>query len=413
MATGKQRSGGYRVLHTVLCVIAALLLFFCIGNTIALRRLSASDLLPDQLRASRISDAGVPFTGKTVSGFILDGYVSDSNVLPEDIAAAVDGMGIPAFLADKLEQHFSLLRGDSDTPVNITPEEFSGLLSQITDSLYESCQLVIDETDQQKLRTAVEPTLNTVNAVSDAFGSSKAGRAFQRFGVSIWAYVLEILLLALLAWRWCSIRKNSGRDAAGAFKGMGLTLIIPAALSLLLVIIGAVHALFIKNGVIGLYGVAKVIRTPYWYITITGVTFACFLLELAAYLRAKADYKAKHPAAAVKAPAVMPSAPAVPSAALPVRKTVCVSCGKELEAGSKFCKFCGAKQEQEAPKPEPAAAADTVICISCGKEIAANMKFCKFCGTNQQSGENIVDAVLNGTAGLPEAPEDASPEQTE
>lgn len=408
MASGQQRSGGYRVLHSILCVIAALILFFCIGNTIALRRLSASDLLPDQLRASRISDAGVPFTGKTVSDFILKGYVSDSNVLPEDIAAAVDGMGIPAFLADKLEQHFSLLRGDTDTPVNITPEAFSGLLDQITDSLYESCQLVIDESDQQLLRTTVEPALNTVNAVSDTFGSSKAGRAFQRFGVSIWAYVLEILLLALLAWRWCKIRENSGRDAAGAFKGMGLTLMIPAGLSLLLVIIGAVHALFIKDDVIGLYGVAKVIRTPYWYITITGVAFAFFLLELAAYLRAKADYKAKHPAAAVKAPAVMPSAPAVP-----VRKTVCVSCGKELATGSKFCKFCGAKQEQEAPKPEPAASADTVVCISCGKEIAANMKFCKFCGTNQQNGENIVDAVLNGTAGLPEASEDASPEQTE
>lgn len=403
------RSGGYRVLHTVLCVLAALLLFFCISNTIALRRLSASDLLPEQLRASRLSDAGVPFTGKTVSDYIMKEYVSDSNILHEDIETAVDGMGIPAFLADKLDQHFALLRGDTDTPVNITAEEFGGLLDQITGSLYESCQLVIDDSDQQMLRSAVEPALNTVNAVSDAFGSSKAGRAFQRFGVSFWAYVLEVLLLALLAWRWCTVRKNSGRDAAGAFKGMGLTLMIPAGLSLLLIVIAAVRALFLKDSVIGLYRVAKVIRTPYWYIAITGVAFAFFLLELAAYLRAKADYKEKHPTLAVKAPNIMPSAPLVPG-----RKTVCTGCGKELDAGAKFCKFCGAKQE--APKPEPvqtASAAATVNCISCGKEIAANMKFCKFCGTNQQNGENIVDAVLNGTAGLPEAPEDAAPDQTE
>lgn len=406
MAKQYPRSGGYFVLHTVLCVIASLILFFCIGNTIALRRLSASDALPSQLRSARLSDAGVPFTGKTVSDFILKGYVSDENVLPEDINAAVDGMGIPTFLADKLDSHFSLLRGDTDTPVRIEAEDISGLLDQITDSLYESCKLVIDDSDRQALDRAVTPALNTVNAVSDAFGSSKAGRAFQRFGVSFGAYVLEILLLALLAWRWCKIRRSCGKDAAGAFKAMGWTLIIPAGLGLLLVIIGAVHALFIKDSVIGLYGVAKLVRTPYWYITITGVTFAFLLISFAGYLRANAEYKEKMPAVSTKkAPAVMQSAPPVP-----VRKTVCIECGKELEVGSRFCKFCGAKQE--APQPEPAAAAETstVTCVSCGKEIAANMKFCKFCGTNQQSDENIVDAVLNGTAGLPEALEDTDSE---
>lgn len=406
MAKQYPRSGGYFVLHTVLCVIASLILFFCIGNTIALRRLSASDALPSQLRSARLSDAGVPFTGKTVSDFIMKEYVSDDNVLPEDINAAVDGMGIPAFLADKLDRHFSLLRGDTDTPVRIEPEEISGLLDQITDSLYESCRLVIDDSDRQMLDSTVAPALNTVNAVSDTFGSTKAGRAFERFGVSFGAYVLELLLLGLLVRRWCKIRESCGKDAAGAFKTMGWTLMIPATLSLLLVIIGAVHTLFIKDGIVGLYGVAKLVRTPYWYISITGVTFAFFLISFAEYLRAKAEYKEKMPAVSPKkAPAVMQSAPAVP-----VRKMTCIECGRELEAGSKFCKFCGAKQD--APKPEPPAAAEagTVICVSCGKEIAANMKFCKFCGTNQQSGENIVDAVLNGTAGLPEAPEDTDSE---
>ena len=85
----------------------------------------------------------------------------------------------------------------------------------------------------------------------------------------------------------------------------------------------------------------------------------------------------------------------------------------------KFCKYCGAKQEAEAPKPaEPApaasaapAASGNVACVNCGKEIPANMKFCKYCGTNQQNGENIVDAVLNGTAGLPDAPEETNSEK--
>lgn len=402
MARQQPRSGGYRVLHTILCVLGALLLFFCMSNTIALRTLSRSSALPDQLRAGRLSDAGIPFTGKTVSEFIMKGYVTDDNILPEDIAAAADGMGIPAFLADKLDQHFALLRGDSDTPVRITPDEITGLLDQITESLHESCQLIIDDSDQEQLRNAVEPALGAVNGISDTFGSSKAGRAFQRFGVSIWALILEVVLIILLLWRWTVIRKNCDKDAAGAVKGMGLTLMIPAALSLLLVVIAAIAGFFRKDEVIGLYGAAKVLRTPYWFITVTGVSAAFFLLSLASYLRAKAQYQAAMPAKAPKKPAVMESAPAVPA-----RKVTCVSCGKELDENSKFCKYCGAKQE-EAPKPESVqpAAAGTVTCVSCGKEIAANMKFCKYCGTNQQSGENIVDAVLNGTAGLPETPAD-------
>ena len=40
----------------------------------------------------------------------------------------------------------------------------------------------------------------------------------------------------------------------------------------------------------------------------------------------------------------------------------------------------------------------------CGDDPDA--KFCKYCGTNQETGENIVDAVLNGTAGFPDAPDD-------
>lgn len=406
----RPRSGGYRFIHTLLCVIGVLILFFCFSNTTALRSYSASKALTDALRSAKLSDADVPFTGKNVSDYIRSEYVADENVLPEDIAQAADGMGIPAFLAEKLDGHFAMLRGDSDTPVRIESAEITGLLDQITESLHESCKLVIEESDRQQIESVAEPVLKKVNALSDGFGSTKAGRAFQRFGVSVWAYVLEVVLLALLIWRWCVIRKNSGKDIAGAFKGTGITIMIPAALTLILVLIGGIHTLFIRDDVVGLYGVTKVLRAPYWFIAATGVSFALFMLELAAYMRAKKQYKELAPAEPAK-PAKMESAPVVP-----VYRTPCVSCGKELESGAKFCKYCGAKQEQPpkiTPAPEapaaPAASApagESKVCVCCGKELAANMKFCKYCGTNQETGENIVDAVLNGTAGFPEAPED-------
>lgn len=404
----RPRSGGYRFLHTLLCVIAMLILFCCFGNTAALRRYCASPDLTEQLRAARLSDANVPFSGGNLADYINKYYVSDGNVLTEDVAAAIDGMEIPVMLADKLDAHFALLRGDSDVPVQIAPQELTDMLTRISDSLRESCLLVIEDSDKQQLREAAEPVLGKVNAVSELFGSTKAGRALQRFGVSIGAYILEVILLGLLLWRWCVIRKNSGKDIAGAFKGAGITVMIPAGLLLLAVLIGGIHSFFVKDSVIGIYGVLKALRAPYWFVAVTGAAFAWFLLELCAFIRARKELKTAFPEKNEKAASTkMEAAPAVP-----VHEMICVKCGRKLDSGMKFCKFCGAKQES-VPDPvslkkEPAAQekSDGKICISCGKEIAANMRYCKFCGTNQETGGNIADDIMDGTAGLPEVPED-------
>lgn len=427
------RSGGYRVLHSALCVIGILIVIFCMSNTAALRYYISTGKLTENLRTARLSDAAVPFQGKNLAEYIRENYVTDENVLTEDVAAAADGMGIPSFIADKLDQHFDLLRGRTDTPAEISSTELTGLLDQIADSLHESAQLVIEESDKQQIIDTADPILSKVNALSTTLGGSRAGRAFQRFGVSVWAYVLEAVLLGLLIWRWCVIRKNAGKDIFGAFKGTGWTVMIPAGLSLILVIVGAVSAFFAKDDVTGLYGVTKTLRAPYWYITVTGVTFAWFMMELCAFLRVRATLPPKpKKEKASKAEQPKKSAKAEAAPAAPVKTVKCANCGKEIEAGWKFCKYCGAKQEvpaaeapaPEAPAPAPApapvpakaaapaapaaASGDTRQCVSCGKEISAKMKFCKFCGTNQETGENIVDAVLNGTAGLPDVPDDES-----
>lgn len=333
--SGTPRSAGYRVLHSILCVIAALILFFCIGNTAALRCYISSDALTENLRASRLSDAKPPFYGKTISDIVMEGYITDENILHEDVEIAVDSMGIPAFLADKIGAHIAMLRKDSDTPVQITPEEIGAKLDEISDSLYDTCKLVIDDGDKEQLQSALKSPLSAVNSLSSAFGSSVAGRAFARFGVSFGAYILEIILLVLLLYRWCKIRKNSGKDAAGAFKALGITLLVSSALSLLLVLIGGIGSLFVKDGVIGLYLAAKVIRTPYWPISITGVAAAFFLLELAAYLRVRAKMPKK---AAVPAK----QAAAAPAAQNPNETKFCIRCGKRIKADARFCIYCGA-----------------------------------------------------------------------
>ena len=352
----RPRSGGYCVLHTILCVLGALILFFCLSNTHAMRNWLSSDALTESLRTARISDAAVPFTGQNVTELIMKQYVTDENVLAENVAAAADGMQIPAFLAGKLEGHFSLLRGETDTPVTIGADEITAELDRISGALAESGGILVDDSDRAMIDSTLGSGLRKLSGLSTAFGSNKAGRALQRFGVSIWAYLAALVLLGLLFVRWCGVRTNCGRDVAGAVKGLGLTALIPSAAGLLFVLIGGIRTWFIKDGTIGLNGVTKVLRAPYWYITITGLTFGIFMLELAAFLRARAKHRAEH-AEKTADPVPMAPLPELPADAFAMPKAAaendaigkrCVSCGKQLAAAAKFCIYCGAEQTASA-----------------------------------------------------------------
>ncbi len=365
MRENQTNKKGYLILHTVLCVLGALILFGCMSMTFLLRHYTKSTALTDSLRAARLSDADVPLSSKTLSEYIRTNFVEDENVLPEDVAQAVDSMKLPGFFADKLEQQFDLLRGKTDVPMQIESEEITGLLDNAAEQLRESCMLIISDNDKQMIESEIKPILGFVNGLSRFFGSSKAGRAFLHLGVSIWGYIVESILLLALLWRWITVRRKAGKDAEGAVKGLGLVKMIPSLVLLVLTAVGGIGAMVRDDSVVGLSDVTKIIRIPLWYIAVTGAAFAFFLIELAAFLRYRRDNpKPVRAAAGAKKTAV-------PAAAVP--KTSCVNCGKELDAGMKFCKYCGAKQ---GPDMKP--------CISCGAEIEAKTRFCKFCGAKQE-----------------------------
>lgn len=52
---------------------------------------------------------------------------------------------------------------------------------------------------------------------------------------------------------------------------------------------------------------------------------------------------------------------------------VCPSCGIVNNAGTKFCRECGAKVEQSAPQAK--------VCATCGSQVEDGVKFCCQCGT--------------------------------
>ena len=76
----------------------------------------------------------------------------------------------------------------------------------------------------------------------------------------------------------------------------------------------------------------------------------------------------------------------------------CSKCGKELNDGARFCRYCGTPTLSE-----PAEKNQTdFICPKCGKSVPQTARFCKFCGESldfsnekkQEGGDGI--AVIFG-----------------
>ena len=96
---------------------------------------------------------------------------------------------------------------------------------------------------------------------------------------------------------------------------------------------------------------------------------------------------------ALSSPVATP--PAVPASAQPrpMRATqeeviACAQCGGALEAGKRFCRYCGSpvsqssQESQSAPAAVPAAAREQAagVCAQCGTALTPGRSFCKRCG---------------------------------
>lgn len=340
----RPRSAGYRVFHGTLCCIAALILLLCMSTTAFVRHQLKYQRLTRALQSElKLSGVNVPGEGKTIAEYIRTEYVNDDAVLTEDCAEAVDCMEIPAFIAGKLTVWGDLLRGDSDTVMQVSADEIIDLLEKHEAQLYRSCMLVIDDSDKQELRSSLEGPLDSVNKSFQRLYGSPALRALARFRVSGWHYVLDLILLALLLWRWAVIRRNSGKEAISAFSAMGKTVLIPSAITFVLCAVFGIGAMFAKDGVVGLLPVWKAIRMPYWMSAMLGISAGCVLLIIYQLMLQRSLRPAKE--RPVKAAPKRGGA-----AAAAAGEKHCIYCGKRIPAEAEFCIYCGKRLTPASPE---------------------------------------------------------------
>lgn len=366
MAT-KNRSGAYCAWHSFWCVIATLILSGCIACNLALRSYVKEDNLAKKV--GELNIAALTIDGQTVAEHIHEGYVSDAAVLPADVETAVSGMGIEAFASEKLTALGALLRGDSDETVQITPDEIITLLEHSEYDLYNSCMLIIEDSDKQELRDTLDAPLNVFNKTMTFLFGSPAMRMVSRWSISNLRLVIDVILLSLLLWRWMIVRRNADKTRSGACKGMGLTILIPSALTLLATAVYVISGAFAPDGAQTLHTIGNVIANPFWGISVLGIVGGVLLMLAAAVMCRIAAQKRDAALAQTKsvAPvnmesvenvakpdpfiAPMPQAPVAPTPA--PATTPCIACARALAEGSRFCIYCGTPQTPPAPPAVP------------------------------------------------------------
>lgn len=381
----KHRSAASCLWHSILCVIAVLLLITGMATTLAVRSYIKEGALAKAVKDMNI--AQVAIGDQTVAEKIRQEYVTDSKVQLKDIETAIHGMGIEAFAAEKLTGLGKLLRGESDAVVQITADEIIGLLEKSEYDLYTSCLLMIEDSDKQEIRNVTAMPLKIFNGSMNFMFGSPAMRAVSRYFVSTACVVVDIILLALLLWRLMVIRSQAEKSKSGACVIMGVTILVPAALTFIATAVHGISGAFTPDGVVTLHTITDVLAHPFWGISLLGVLAGILLILTAAIMRRVAQSRLDAALAANNKP-VAPvgmgsidtntqpdpfNAPLPERTPAPAADTVpCVSCGRALAQGAKFCIYCGAPQTAPAAPPaEEAPASAAPVTESVGASAAS------------------------------------------
>ncbi len=359
----KHRSAANYVWHSILCVIAALLLIGGIAMNLAVRSYIKEDALANTIKGMNI--AQVMVGDKTVAEEIRDEYVADKKVLLKDIETAIHGMGIEAFAAEKLTAMGKLLRGESDTVVNITTDEIIGLLEESEYDLYTSCLLIIEDSDKQEIRNVAGVPLNIFNNCMNFMFGSPAMRAVSRFFVSVSGIVTAVVLLAALLWRLMVIRSQADKSKSGACVVMGVTILVPAALTFIATAVYSISGAFTPDGAVTLHTVGDVLVHPFWGISLLGIFCGILLILASAIMRRVTQSRLDAALAANNKPAEPVFMGSVGADTKPDQFNV-------PEPGRMY-----------QPTPAAAPAADTISCVACKRALAQGAKFCIYCGTPQ------------------------------
>ncbi len=269
---------GYRILHTILCILVLLYLLSAVMNAAVLRYYLKSNAIPTAINALHLGDTKIPFSSQTVADRIRAEYVTDELIATEDIAEAVNQLQLQTYVAQKAQLYFDMLSDRTDEVVKFSTDDIVNMLENNREALRVGCMIELEDGDISQLRETLDPIINTLNTTLDKTYGSPALRALARYRVSLARILVNLVLMALLLWRWIVVCRHSQTTSSRAVKGMGITLLIPTALTCAVCLVSLVVGIFAKDGTLEMAALIKAVRTPITLYSMAGTLFGAWIL---------------------------------------------------------------------------------------------------------------------------------------
>lgn len=336
------RSRGYRAFHSFLCAVLTLILMCMLITSAAVRyHVYKKSNLSHSIGTLNLGTTVIPFSDLTVAEYVKQNFATDESITADDVARLInEGMDIPEYLQQKMNDYFAMLRGETDTVIQFEMAEINDMFAQSEAFAAESESIIFEPTDQLILEAQLSEPIANVNQMLMSCYGSPALRAFARFRLSYIHMAILLVLLILVLLRWMKVHTNSGSSRIRAVRAFSLTLLIPAAISVVIYCVRLLMSAFIKDNVQTLTKLELEIFDPVFDYNL--IAFAVGVLMFILAFALKKSQNARLTRAAKKDDAALPvQEPEVP------QTTHCVYCKRTLKSGANFCTYCGRTQSED------------------------------------------------------------------
>ena len=346
------------VLLTVLCVVLTLCLGTGLLSTCLTRSYVKRGSIPSAVRAVSLADLEVQEENgqrKSAAQYILDHYVQDDRVTPENVERVLRDGTFTDYAGDLVAQYNDYLRGTADFP-ELTADSVVGLIEENEVLIREETGLQFLDPDKEKLRQNLEQPLDEANRVLEHSLYVGVSGISARAQAKLWpTIVYSILLLAVFLWL-VTIHVRWKGSAAGACKVFAVTMLFPCLGTLLTGAAG--KAVLHGTGLDAFSGSFSVLRPQLLSVGIIGLLGCIVLFGAGVLLGLRRPKAVPAPAPADARAQAQRSAPFLHTPDVQEKQESAAPAGTDSSADvRRFCRFCG----------KPLVGPDAMFCYQCGR----------------------------------------------
>lgn len=331
--------------NSVLCMVLTILSVILLIASISFNNILNRDLLTESVEDLDFGSIQIRDDGETISldEYILDEYIDDERITAENVDNVLNKPFIKNFITDKLDgyKEYCLNKGEL---VYVTSDEIVNLIDENQDELYEEASLRFLDPDKEELRDNLsfldELNRDMKEHISGGFGAASIITLFSL----IFSVFLGALLVVILI-QWLVVYAKNSRRAGKVLRKYGLSIMITAAVIILLsVFVPVIIDFVLPCGEL----VSELVSSSKWVFVIVSAIIAVyggiiFAVSIPMLRGLKQNQQVEVALETISASSAPVNVPAPVEEASAEEKNICPSCQHENKAKASFCSRCGTK----------------------------------------------------------------------